>query len=75
MEKHKKYIEKDNLKDATHIEVSIYYDKGGMSYFSGKTSQRGYYMSVVPVRKAGGMISFTLFTGYKQLLMETKQKL
>lgn len=73
MEKHKKYIENGNLKDATHLEVFVYYDKGGMSYFTGKVSPRGYYLSVTPVTKRDGMVSFAMFTGYKQLLLETKR--
>lgn len=71
MKKHEKYIEHDNLKNATHLEISVYYSKGGMSYFSGQTSPRGYYISVKPVTKRNGMVSFEMFSGYKKLLLET----
>jgi len=71
MKKHEKYIEHDNLKNATHLEISVYYSKGGMSYFSGQASPRGYYLSVKPVTKRDGMISYEMFAGYKKFLFET----
>lgn len=70
MKEYKKYIENNNLQDATHIEVSVSYSKGGLSYITGKTSPRGYYISVTPVTKNDDMVSFILFTGYRQLLFE-----
>lgn len=33
-------------KDINRVEVSIYYDKGGMNYWYGKPEQRGYYFSI-----------------------------
>lgn len=71
MKKHERHIERGDLKGATHLEVSVYYTKGGMSYFTGNTSPRGYYLSVRPVTKRDGMTSFDLFSGRKQLLLET----
>jgi hypothetical protein len=47
--------------------------KGGLSYFSGQTSPRGYYLSVRPVTKANGMVSFNLFSGVKKLILETNR--
>lgn len=73
MKKHEKYIERTDLKDATHLEVSVYYSKGDMNYFSGRTTPRGYYISVKPVTKRDGMISFVVFSGVGQLLLETKR--
>lgn len=73
MKEYKKYIENNNLQDATHVEVSVSYSKGGMSYITGKTSPRGYYISVTPVTKNDDMVSFILFTGYKQLLFEANR--
>jgi hypothetical protein len=57
--------------EATHVEVSLYYSKGGMNYFSGNNEARGLYLSVTPVsitKYEGGGIgrSFKAFSGVKQ---------
>jgi hypothetical protein len=57
--------------DATHVEVSIYYSKGGMNYFTGNNEARGLYLSVTPVSLTtheGGFKSrsFKAFSGVKQ---------
>ena len=72
-ERQEKYIERNDLRDATHLEISVYYTKGGANYFSGGTTPRGFYISVTPVTKSNGMISFTMFTGRKQLLFTTNR--
>ena len=71
MKDYKKYIERSDLRGATHIEVSVYYSKGGMSYFTGKTSPRGYYVSAKPVTKKENSVSFMLFDGVGHLLFDT----
>ena len=71
MKQHKTYIERNDLKGATHLEVSVYYTKGGTNYFSGGTIPSGYYVSVTPVTKGNGTISFAMFTGRKRFLFET----
>ena len=58
----KKYIERNDLNGASHLEVSVYYTKGG------GTLPRGYYLSVRPVTRRDGMVSFELFSGQCQLL-------
>ena len=63
----------EGLKNGTHIDVEVYYDIGGMNYFSGRTSPRGYYVSVTPVTRKDNMISHVTFKGYKQLLFETSR--
>ena len=73
MKEVKRYIEHDGLKDATHLEVSVYYSKGGTSYFGGNTTPRGYYLAVKPVTKGHSMIRFTLFSGRSRFLLETKR--
>ena len=73
MKKLERYIERSDLKGATHLEVSVHYTKGGMSYFTGQTSTRGYYLSVRPVTKRNGMVSFDLFSGCKRLILETSR--
>jgi len=73
----KKYLKttKAGRNGATvEIEISIFYDLGGMSYFSGQSSPRGYYLAVRPVERGGGFISFGLFQGLKALLVEVKRQ-
>ena len=71
MKKHERYIERNDLKGATHLEVSVYYTKGGMNYFAGSNILRGYYLSVRPITKTDRSVSFDLFSGLKRLLFET----
>jgi hypothetical protein len=73
MKKHKKYIERNDLKGMTHLEVEVFYDLGGYSAFAGGIKPRGYYISVTPVNMSGNMISFTAFSGQGRLLFETKR--
>jgi len=73
MKKHKEYIERNDLKDATHLEVSVYYTKGGANYFSSGTIRRGYYINVTPVTKSANSVSFVMFTGRSKLLFETSR--
>jgi hypothetical protein len=55
---------------ATHLEVSVSYDKGGPNYFSGSTVARGYYLSVGPVKLARGMRRFEIMS-HRAVLLET----
>ena len=73
MKEQKRYIERHDLKGANHLEVSVYYFKGGTSYFTGQALLRGYYLSIRPVTLERGMVSFNLFSGCKRLLSETKR--
>lgn len=60
--------------NATHLEVKVYYSLGGMNYFTYKTEERGYYVSVTPVTISENMISFTCFSGLKSLLVPCTRK-
>ena len=71
MKEHKKVIKRDDLKGATHLEVSVYYTKGGANFFFRGTISRGYYLSVRPVTIRDGITSFKLFTESERLLFET----
>lgn len=66
-------IPHDGLKNGTHIDVELYYSKGGVSYLSGEISPRGYYVRVAPVTRKHGMLSFVLFTGVSKLLLQTSR--
>jgi len=75
-----KVYEKIETTIANNLKIEVYYNKGGMNYFSYKNEARGYYLSVSPVNRTpheGGKIfteSYTAFTGTKVLLMEVKRK-
>jgi len=66
-------IPTEGLKNGTHLDIELYYSKGGQSFLSGCCTSRGYYVSVTPVKHSDGMVSFTLFTGVSQLLLETSR--
>ncbi len=67
-QKHEEYIETAEFPGNTHLEVSVRYSLGGMNYFSGRNEGRGFYLSVMPVKKERGMISTVLFSGIKMLI-------
>lgn len=67
------YIERSDLKNATHLEVSVSYEIGGANFFSGGVTPRGYYLIVRPVSKNNGMVSYTMFSGQSHLLFETQR--
>lgn len=48
----------------------IRYEMGGVNYFSGGNSRRGYYLSVTPEKHENGSVSFMMFSGIKGLLQE-----
>ena len=62
--------------DATHLEIELRYDLGGMNYFTGKTVERGLKLSVKPVRNSVSECgkyksqSFTAFTGISKHLLD-----
>ncbi len=71
MDRQERYIERNDLKGATHLDVTVHYTKGGSNILCGGTTPRGYYLSVRPVTKRGNMLSYELFAGRKRLLFET----
>ena len=73
--KMKKYIPILNAtKNANFLKIEIYYNIGGMNYFTGRAENRGYYISVSPVYKDGILESYTSFTGIKQCLSTVSRK-
>ena len=62
-----------------YLRVELYYDIGGMNYFTSKPNKRGYYLSVTPVdrgeRGTGVMCeSTTLGKGVKMLIKEVQRR-
>lgn len=71
----KKYLAvKENPEHTTHLKIEVYYHLGGMNYFTYKEEKRGYYLSVSPVEKHGGMESYVGFSGIKQLVKGVARK-
>jgi hypothetical protein len=73
MREQKKYIKRSGLKEGNHLEVSVYYSKGGMSYLTYKVYPRGYYLSVRPVTLGKGTAGYNLFSGCTRLILETNR--
>jgi len=44
--------------NATHLEVEVYYDKGGVNWYSGREEARGIYVRVGPIAIRNGFESF-----------------
>ena len=56
--------------NCTHLDIELYYSKGGMNYFTSKNEGRGIYLSVQPVTRRENSYSYTAFSGIKQLVKE-----
>lgn len=61
------------------LKIQVYYDKGGMNYFTSRPEQRGYYASVTPVqveRRPGGIMveSYAAFSGVKMLVLPVQRQ-
>lgn len=63
---------------ANTLQVSLYYSKGGMNYFTGVNEPRGIWLSVTPYEiteyewggRSKGVVAFS---GVKTLIKETKR--
>lgn len=61
------------------LKIEVYYDKGGMNYFSGRPEERGYYASVSPVkieRRPNGITTeeYGAFSGIKTLVLRVARQ-
>ena len=78
MEISKKYLPIKPTRNENNIRISVFYDLGGHSYFTGQNSERGYYVSVQPVcvddRNGYQLVTETMFRGYKYLLLPVKRQ-
>jgi hypothetical protein len=63
--------EDPNKPGKTTLDVEVYYDLGGMNYFTGRTDRRGYFLSVSPITRflVGGGKSYLGFSGTHSLLL------
>jgi len=55
------------------VKVSLSYDEGGINYFTGSSTVRGYYLCARMVTLLGGAESYAAFSGYRRLLEESKK--
>jgi len=66
------------VKDDLNIKTEVYYNKGGMNYFTSRNEERGYYLSISPVRRTytGNIVTeiYTAFTGVKVLILPVKRQ-
>ena len=75
----KKYTKIEGTENK-YLKSEVYYNKGGINYFTYKTDLRGYWVSVTiierDVRENGVSIeSFSLFgSGYREFLFEVKKQ-
>lgn len=58
----------------THLEISVYYRKAGMSFATYKHVRGGIYVSCMPVKKERGSVEFAAFTS-KSILVEDASRL
>lgn len=56
------------------ITTEIYYDIGGMNYFTSKVEKRGYYFSITPEEHSDGFRTYTGFSGAKTCILEVARK-
>jgi len=58
-----------------YIEVNLFYEIGGMNYFTGKTIKRGYYIDAMPVQRdeTGMWKEYKLFSGIMDMVAEAKR--
>jgi hypothetical protein len=58
--------------DRRELRIELRYEEGGMSYFTGQRSPRGYFVGLLPITvKPDGAMSFMLFgSGAQKFLVE-----
>lgn len=76
---YEKYVKLTDNATATHLRIRLYYNIGGVNYFTYKTEARGYYLSVSPVSRTRTdygltMESYTAFTGAKECVKTVSRK-
>jgi hypothetical protein len=75
----KKYTKIEGT-ESKYLKAEVFYNKGGINYFTSRTEPRGYWASVTVVdvdRRENGVSieSFSLFgSGYKEFLFEVKKQ-
>ena len=73
------YIPVKNCTEITHLKVELYYSMGGWNYFTSQQEPRGYYLSVMPVKKWRSETGctceqFVAFQGVRTLIKAVARK-
>ena len=69
-----KYYKVTNHPTITHLKMELYYSKGGTNVWNSKTEDRGYYMSISPVKRERGIETYIGGPGIKRCILETQRK-
>jgi hypothetical protein len=56
------------------LEASIYYDLGGINYFSYKNEPRGYWFALQPFEDKDGWRSFVAYSGVKTCVLPCERQ-
>lgn len=74
----KKYFPITNSKDVTHLKIHVSYELGGYSYATSRSSKRGYYAYITPLKIENhgtyNTESYAMFSGFKTLVKEVTRK-
>lgn len=57
----------------THLNIRIYYNKGGISYYNNEVYKRGFYITVQPVELKEILMTSKLGSGITKLLFEVNR--
>jgi|GEM_PF-3042796 len=73
MERHiQGYVSVTGNPECTHLKVVVSFRQGGLNYWDYKQEEKGYYLSVTPVKRENhdgySTETSTLFTGYKSFI-------
>lgn len=63
----------NNSDGNTHLRCKIRYDKGGQNVWDSRTTKRGYYISINPIKIERGFESYVAYSGYSMLVKEVKR--
>lgn len=63
------YAAKHEHSSVNEIKVSVYYNKGGINYFTSRNEQRGYYFSITPQTRERNFVTYAGFSGAKTCVL------
>jgi len=62
----------EGLRNGTHIELMVYYYRGGRDIYSSDDPLPGYYLKATPVRKEGGMSTSAFYASKRIFLSQDR---
>lgn len=69
-----RYYKVTNDSTISHLKMELYYSKGGSNVFNGKVEDRGYYISISPVKRERGFETYISRTGLKHCILKVDRK-